>query len=268
MTIPANSVLPAITGTVEVGQTLALSDGTWINAPTSYTYVWLRGGSAISGATTSSYTIVRADLALTIVGRVTATNADGSASADSAATIAVPTTLVVEDGTGIAAADAYASIAFIDEYHDARANSAWAALAQAAKEAAIRKASEYMMQVYKLRWLGVRMNSTENQGLDWPRAYVYTEEFLHGAVGTYPFLVPSNIVPLAIKRACAELALKSATEDLAPDIEKEVTREKVAGIETWYHIGGVQYKRYRAIDLMLAPYLSGKSGASTGLVRS
>lgn len=58
---PVNSVLPAITGTTTVGQTLTSSTGTWSNSPSSYTYQWNRDGVAISGATNNTYVLQVAD---------------------------------------------------------------------------------------------------------------------------------------------------------------------------------------------------------------
>jgi hypothetical protein len=83
--VPANTVLPVITGSTVVGQTLTASTGTWSNLPTSYTYQWRRGGANIAGATTSTYVLVTADNTTNISVVVTATNANGSASATSAA---------------------------------------------------------------------------------------------------------------------------------------------------------------------------------------
>src|SRR5690606_13340074 len=42
--VPENTVLPAISGTAQVGETLTASTGTWINEPDSYTYQWKRAG--------------------------------------------------------------------------------------------------------------------------------------------------------------------------------------------------------------------------------
>ena len=39
---PANAVAPAITGTVQVGQSLAAQNGTWLSSPVTYTYQWER----------------------------------------------------------------------------------------------------------------------------------------------------------------------------------------------------------------------------------
>ena len=86
---PTNAVLPAITGTPQVGQTLAASTGTWTGSPTSYAYQWLRSGAAIAGATSASYAPASADIGATLACSVTATSATGSASATSAATAVV-----------------------------------------------------------------------------------------------------------------------------------------------------------------------------------
>jgi hypothetical protein len=92
---PVNTVPPTISGTPTVGQTLTASNGTWTNNPTSYAYQWLRcngGGNkcaSIANATQQTYTLVAADAGQTMRVRVTATNADGSASAQSNQTAAV-----------------------------------------------------------------------------------------------------------------------------------------------------------------------------------
>src|SRR6266516_365609 len=92
---PVNTAPPTITGTATVGQTLTANEGTWSNSPTSFSYQWLRcngGGNscvAITGATSKTYTLTAADAGHAIRVRVTATNADGSATAESNATDAV-----------------------------------------------------------------------------------------------------------------------------------------------------------------------------------
>lgn len=84
---PANTVLPAITGTAQEGQVLTASTGTWTGTPApTYATQWRRGGVAISGATGATYTLVTADVGAAITVTVTATNASGSASATSTAT--------------------------------------------------------------------------------------------------------------------------------------------------------------------------------------
>jgi hypothetical protein len=90
-----NTAPPTITGTPTVGKTLTAGDGTWTNTPTSYAYQWLRCGSAgascvkVANGTQKTYTLVGADAGHTMRVSVTATNADGSATARSAQTAAV-----------------------------------------------------------------------------------------------------------------------------------------------------------------------------------
>ena len=258
MAAPVNTVLPAITGTVTVGSALALSNGTWTDdGSPAFVYAWLRDGVVIASQVANAYTIALADIAALLTGRVTNTDTGGTTAATSAATIAVPSTLVVETGAVVASADSYLSITDADTYHAARANTAWAALAASAKEAALRKATDYMLQMYRARWKGVRYSAT--QTLDWPRAYVYTDPALTGAIGEFPYLVTSNIVPTEVKNACAELALKAATADLAPDLERAKLSTTVGPIAVTYDRATPQYTRYRAIDATLAPYLGGSS---------
>jgi len=92
---PVNIAPPTISGTPTVGQTLTAADGTWSNAPTSFQYQWLRcngGGNncaSVANGTQKTYTLVGADAGSTMRVRVTAANADGSSSAQSAQTSVV-----------------------------------------------------------------------------------------------------------------------------------------------------------------------------------
>lgn len=90
---PANSVLPAISGTVQEGQTLTAYPGVWSNSP-SFGYQWQEYITStwtnITGATGKALVVPGGST----VGRslrvvVTATNAAGSASANSAGTAVV-----------------------------------------------------------------------------------------------------------------------------------------------------------------------------------
>jgi hypothetical protein len=87
---PVNTSPPAIAGTAQQGQTLSASTGTWSGtAPFTYAYQWRRcdtggGGCAdIASATTTTYTLVAADLGTTIRVAVTGSNSAGSSVASS-----------------------------------------------------------------------------------------------------------------------------------------------------------------------------------------
>jgi heparan sulfate-N-deacetylase len=90
--IPVSSgALPAISGTPQEGQVLHVSDGVWNGSgPITLAYQWYRcvGGTctAIPGATAADYTLTAGDIGATMKAAVTATNAGGSAPAESAQT--------------------------------------------------------------------------------------------------------------------------------------------------------------------------------------
>lgn len=83
--VPFAMALPLITGTLQPGQVLSASQGSWSGAPTAYAYQWARGGTAIAGATGSTYTVRPADLGASLTVTVTATNAAGATTATSVA---------------------------------------------------------------------------------------------------------------------------------------------------------------------------------------
>jgi hypothetical protein len=91
---PVNQVLPAASGTPQVGLAVSTSTGTWTSSsPISYTYQWQRCTSGICsiipGATTSSYTVAFSDLGTKVQAVVSATNTGGGTSATSAQTATV-----------------------------------------------------------------------------------------------------------------------------------------------------------------------------------
>jgi sugar lactone lactonase YvrE len=92
---PISTTGPAITGNVQASQTLSTDGGSWDNAPFTETYQWQdcdssgAGCTAISGATSRSYTVAGADTGHTLRVVVTALNGGGSAVATSAATAVV-----------------------------------------------------------------------------------------------------------------------------------------------------------------------------------
>ena len=166
--------------------------------------------------------------------------------------------LIVEDGSVVTGAESYISVADATTYHTARGNAAWAALTtDALREAALRKATDFMRQVYRSRWQGYKVN--EDQALDWPRYNVEVEGYA----------VDSDIVPTEVKNACAELALRASAAELNPDLTQGVAREKVGQIEVEYDKASPQFTRYKAIDALLSPYLkAGGGGCSMGVIRS
>lgn len=84
---PVCSVLPAITGTANVGQVLTVSTGTWTNSPTlTYQWMWAHVRASIHNANSSTYTIGSEDIGQTLTCMVTATSSGGSNSVHAVAT--------------------------------------------------------------------------------------------------------------------------------------------------------------------------------------
>jgi hypothetical protein len=81
---PSISVAPTITGTGTIKATLLVnSNGTWLGAPTSFTYQWQSAGTDIPGATAASYQPGYVDGGKAITCNVTAHNAFGATTAAS-----------------------------------------------------------------------------------------------------------------------------------------------------------------------------------------
>jgi len=159
--------------------------------------------------------------------------------------------LIVEDGTGLTNSESYCSEEFADLYHENRGNANWNSITD--KEAALRKATDYMLQYYRFLWTGYRATST--QALDWPRTSVYLNDYAEEVS------VSSTIVPIEVKNACAELALKTYDDEfLLEDNTQKVTQEIIGPITVKYSDNSTtKTKVYNAINSILKPYLKASS---------
>lgn len=130
-------------------------------------------------------------------------------------------TLIIEDGSGRADANCYADTDYADGYHALRGRAEWAAAAAGERAAALIKATDCLDANYSFR--GHR--ETRTQALAWPRCCAEDES---GRV--------ISGVPDAVRRACAELALRALTEDLMPDEARggQVVSESLGPISTTY----------------------------------
>jgi hypothetical protein len=82
---PSATVVPVVTGTLTVGSTLTVSNGTWSASPavSGYTYRWFVNNVVVPGATTATFTAV----AGSISAEVRATNTVGFTTKRSAAVV-------------------------------------------------------------------------------------------------------------------------------------------------------------------------------------
>jgi len=88
---PTNLSPPVISGTPAVGQTVSCSPGSWSGggpgSGLTYAFQWLRGGTPIAGATSSTYLLVATDSGTSLTCVVTATTNAGSTQQSSAAVV-------------------------------------------------------------------------------------------------------------------------------------------------------------------------------------
>lgn len=155
--------------------------------------------------------------------------------------------LIVEDGSIVAGADSYISVAEADAYHESRGNAAWDLIDD--KEALLRRATDYMVGKYRLRWAGSRVYS--GQALDWPRVDVPILD------SRYKAYHDSSSVPLEVKQACAILALKAHSAALIEDQSQKVISVQVGPITTTYEPSSSTAVKYNEVDNLLSPYFNG-----------
>lgn len=91
--------LPGITGSLAVGGALSCSNGVWTNSPTGYAYQWSRDGTAITGATGSTYTVTAGDQGHKLTCTVTALNVDGTGTATSLEALVANSGLTISPNT-------------------------------------------------------------------------------------------------------------------------------------------------------------------------
>ena len=163
--------------------------------------------------------------------------------------------IIIENGAGLPDAESYASVAAADARCASLGLTAWAALAEASKEIALRKAMIFMA-TYRTRWAGRRVY--QHQALDWPRYNVVVDGFI----------LPSSSLPLDVVNACIDLAVRAGSgEDLLPDLDtgsNAIKRDKVGPIDTEYFQNTTDAReRFVAVDALLAPYFGAAGGGNS-----
>jgi hypothetical protein len=87
---PFNTSAPAISGEAKAGQVLTCSEGEWENAPTLYSYQWLRDGTVVATATgDGTRTVLPGDAGHSLSCTVTAYNSGGKSSPASSNSVTV-----------------------------------------------------------------------------------------------------------------------------------------------------------------------------------
>lgn len=174
--------------------------------------------------------------------------------------------LVLENGNGLASADAYASRAAVLAYWADRADTTFSTAAAEAQDAAIRRATQFLDVQWGDRFKGERL--VEDQALEWPRVGVTTRE------GWAVEGVPPQVV-----KATAELAkialdgpLAGAGAAAPAPSQASISSMKAGSVELTYATAAKSRletdhaDKFFLIAGLLRPILKG-SGLNRGLAR-
>jgi hypothetical protein len=174
--------------------------------------------------------------------------------------------MIVETGAGVANANSYTTVAFIQAYFDDRGgNAAWDALASdTEREHILIKATDYIEKRFSEKWIGDKNDNTNE--LSWPRHNVYDKHFR--------LLYSNTEIPPELQKAVGEYAVRAITAALIADpatqgLEVEEVEKKIGPIEKrekFMKHGGLRqrsslvrdsvFKEYPAADLLLEKFLA------------
>lgn len=193
--------------------------------------------------------------------------------------------VIVEDGTIVAGANAYASLSAVDTFHEDRLNTVWTAASDETKEAAMLRATAGLESKYRGRWFGFKADhnaGTAPQFLSWPRrddldqsrANGFTsatmDEFTDGDGIAYPV----TTVPALIVQAFNEVCLIEITQ---PFVSVELSRndmlkyQRVDVIEQEWLRNAPAVVQFPHIDALLSTLANSapvQLGASIGLTEA
>ena len=146
--------------------------------------------------------------------------------------------LIVEDGTGLSTANVYITLAGADAYHLERNNTAWAAMSEAARNAALLYATAYLDSKYL--WRGTVVD--DDQALGMP-----TENGVDDQGRDIEDL------PARVGYATAEMALIHGTNPLTATLGPRVIEQEVVGAvkRRFSDRSGNEGVRYPIVDILL-----------------
>jgi hypothetical protein len=124
--------------------------------------------------------------------------------------------LVLEDGTGVVTANAYATVAEIAAILSSNIHSTWMAMDQDSQEKLVIWATRVLDE--RVKWFGQKSHQTS--GLAWPRAGTKDKE-------GYP--IDDNLVPRQVKVAVAVLAEHLVAGN--PDVVDTTANKKMVKVD-------------------------------------
>lgn len=166
--------------------------------------------------------------------------------------------MIVEDGTGVADADAYAELDAVADYAAARGLTFPSSPSAAGEEAIIRGTASIEAR-YGGRFPGLRLRG-RNQGLLWPRSAAYDVD---------GWLIPADQVPVEVIQATCEAAIRefAAPGSMMPDLARGGAIQSISAgsVSISWAMNASMRTVFTLIDGIVARILSGTGGGGGGL---
>lgn len=153
--------------------------------------------------------------------------------------------LIVEDGSIVAGANSYNSVAEIRSYASARGYALPTDDVDVEKLAV--QATDYL-ETFRKRYQGSRTDPA-NQSLQFPRYGVVLDGYIY---------VDSNVIPGELKLAHCQATVEAYENDLLPNGSAKVKKEKVDVLEVEYQESSLSEVSFPKVDALIEPLL--KSG--------
>ena len=152
---------------------------------------------------------------------------------------------------GGTASNSYGTLAEADAYFAARQSANWDG-SDSHKEMALIKATQFLDNVYRGRWVGQRL--TRNQALAWPRAWV---------IDVDGFDVASDAIPKQVKYAQFEAAYLIANgTSLETTIDRAAKSEQIGPLGVTYMDGATLQAQYPQVTNWLNGLVKGGSSVN------
>lgn len=160
--------------------------------------------------------------------------------------------IVVEDGTGLADANSYASENTADTYFDDRADTDWSSSSNDA-EAALIRATQALDILYRSKYPGTRVNG-RSQGLEWPR---------QDATDINGYTIAETEVPIEVIEATCELAKRERITpgSAMPDLERAVKSVKAGSVSVDFAANAREDTLYQIVDGIMSNLVGGGPGS-------
>jgi hypothetical protein len=195
-------------------------------------------------------------------------------------------TLIVEDGTVVADANSFNTVAQFKTFATNNGATAAAEADDDQVEVALIKAAQYMQQKFRLMWRGSIIEAT--QSLSWPRRGVPVTDFFDPFYTNInvprsfqdTYYIPENTVPPEVLECQNLLALETidssgqSSGSLQASYGRQTKREKVGSLEVEYIAGGEdggnlkQTQTYWTAMKIVEPFLRPSTPQTGTILRS